>query len=377
MGGRSSGGGQAVQEYPPYLMAIQGDWLAGMEDYTQIGTRTAFDKDKSISWLLMDTIGEANPYTAALAYDPTWHIGKMADAALAYLPRQRDQVIAYKHYRDAITTEFDTELAAIEDALLGTAAIGGIDSAMGDLDNINPSIYLMDNSLDEALAYVQSLDTTEKVEQELTGFNTGMREINAVNSSAFVVGTQVVASGLLGTKATLRSELAKAKDEKARAYVMMLLDKYKALLDAAIRKGQLSIERARGILQAIISKYQVRMDAEKVTFGTVAHSVGDAARLIIDARRLGLVAFKEEAEENLRIESRDAMWDLEVFQAGANVMAAISGGTVTSTEDGPGKVQSALGGALSGAAAGASISGGNPFGAAAGAVVGIGASLFG
>jgi hypothetical protein len=69
-------------------------------------------------------------------------------------------------------------------------------------------------------------------------------------------------------------------------------------------------------------------------------------------------------------------WDLENYQYGANMLGAISGGTVGVAGGKTNKVASALGGALSGAAAGAVISGGNPVGAAIGGIVGLGASLF-
>jgi hypothetical protein len=90
---------------------------------------------------------------------------------------------------------------------------------------------------------------------------------------------------------------------------------------------------------------------------------------------MAIIAYREEAEENLRIDVKDAMWSVDIFQGAANVMASVAGGTVTTPEDSPGKTQSALAGGLSGAAMGASVTGGNPVGAAVGAVAGIGMAL--
>ena len=71
-----------------------------------------------------------------------------------------------------------------------------------------------------------------------------------------------------------------------------------------------------------------------------------------------------------------AKWPLEVFQYGSNLLAAVSGGT--GFTPGPTGVQSSLGGAMSGAAIGARISGGSMFGAGAGALLGgIGGYLLG
>jgi hypothetical protein len=75
----------------------------------------------------------------------------------------------------------------------------------------------------------------------------------------------------------------------------------------------------------------------------------------IEAMRIKIVAKKEESDKNIDIDEQDALWDLEVFQYGANVMASIQGGTVSNGPRRPSTAASVLGGALSGAAAGAMI----------------------
>jgi uncharacterized membrane protein len=74
------------------------------------------------------------------------------------------------------------------------------------------------------------------------------------------------------------------------------------------------------------------------------------------------------------------LWDLEVFQYGGNIMAAIQGGTVGSKPKAASPFQSAIGGAMSGAAAGAMVgasmgAGGGPYGALIGGILGAGAGL--
>jgi hypothetical protein len=75
--------------------------------------------------------------------------------------------------------------------------------------------------------------------------------------------------------------------------------------------------------------------------------------MVIEANRIKIVAFKEQYETDIQLDESDAKWDLEVFANGANVMAAIGGGTTHSQGQKSSKVMSAVGGAMGGAAAGA------------------------
>jgi hypothetical protein len=101
------------------------------------------------------------------------------------------------------------------------------------------------------------------------------------------------------------------------------------------------------------------------------------ARISVEAKRIHIVASKEQTDQDYAFDEADAKWDMETFQYGANVLAAIGGGTVAPGKERPSKVSSALGGALSGAAAGAMAFPANPLlGAGIGAAFGIGASLF-
>uniref|UniRef100_A0A6M3KTC7 Uncharacterized protein n=1 Tax=viral metagenome TaxID=1070528 RepID=A0A6M3KTC7_9ZZZZ len=97
------------------------------------------------------------------------------------------------------------------------------------------------------------------------------------------------------------------------------------------------------------------------------------ARVSVEAKRIHIVSSKEQTDQDYAFDEADGKWDLEAFQYGANVLAAIGGGTAQTGRERPSKAQSALGGAMSGAAAGASI-GGAP-GAAIGGILGLGAAL--
>ena len=115
--------------------------------------------------------------------------------------------------------------------------------------------------------------------------------------------------------------------------------------------------------RALVSDQMVRLMLQRISFQ------GDYMKTVIEGNRIKIVANKEEMDINLEIDKNDALWDLEVFQHGANMLAAIGGGTTTTKT--PTQAQSVLGGAMSGAAAGTMV-GGFPYGTAIGAVLGAG-----
>jgi len=383
MGGRSSGGGGASQsvDYPEYQKNIQANWLAGMSSHTSSDwTRLKAGNDITS---LVNLAVMNNPYEERIAFNPSTETNQIINAAESYLPWLRDQVIAYLQYLYEVKEEFVVDFDIqnlIEDQSIGELFLAESDYS----DRVNPSQYRIDNSLDEADYYIRSLDTIETVENELSQFDAGMRDINAVHSSAFLVGRQIIASGLLEFKGRVRSELATRKDEKARSLVQLEMEKENQLLSTRLARAQMTQEKAKLIaaLTADKAKYKANLltEGHKVIFPTVANAVGDNKKLQVEAWRMSLVALKEQSEEQLRIDNKEALWSIEVFQGAANVMASIAGGTVSSTEDSYGKMQSALGGGLSGAAAGAmigtqtgAVSG--PMGAVIGGLIGMGSTF--
>lgn len=111
------------------------------------------------------------------------------------------------------------------------------------------------------------------------------------------------------------------------------------------------------IVQANDTK-RMELDAVRQMLGLMLQRIsweGDYARMSVEANRIKITALKEQADQDFAIDEHDAMWDLEVFQFGANVMAAIQGGTSNNPIKAPTKLQSAIGGAMSGAAAGAMV----------------------
>jgi hypothetical protein len=188
-------------------------------------------------------------------------------------------------------------------------------------------------TINEQISKIDAMDTIGEVVDFETNiyprFERGMQNINAVQSTAFVQGKS-------NLDATYAAQLASKKMELRQQAVQLLSTR-------ELETAKLHIH---------------------------------ASGMVIEAARMAIVAFQEEAAENVKYDKLDTLWDLEVVKYGGNFLGAIQGTAVGQEADRPDTTQRALGGALSGAAMGASVSGGNPLGAAAGGVIGLGMSLF-
>jgi len=279
MGGNSGGGGGSGKvSYPTYMQDAHSDWL----DDSGVDTLT-----ESMASVMEAAIGNS-PWTAQAAYDP------------------------------------DTDIAAILASGTTLQALVTLLSSGTTLDTLIADV-LDESRIDDAVTeFAADLDA-RLTNEVIPRFERGMQDINAVVSSAFVIGRALIEEG---------------QDRQVAKYSADL--HMKAFSDDAIRVIQLKLE------------YQ------KV-----------ATSIIAELYRLKIVAKKEQTDTDMNIDDKDAKWDLEVFQYGANLLAGIGGGTGNTSKPGPSQAQSAIGGALSGAAAGAMVGSTVPgFGTATGAVVG-------
>jgi|LGOV01.1.fsa_nt_gb hypothetical protein len=229
----------------------------------------------------------------------------------------------------------DARLSSMECSLTTLETLVNLLSSGTGLDSLVSNI-LSDSRIDNAVDEY-SLDLADRLTSEvLPRFEAGMRDINAVTSSAFAIGRAVIEDGQTRQVAKYSADLH-----------------MKAFSDDALQLIALKLE---------YQKNATHMGAE--------------------IRRIGIVAKKEEREDNTEIAVADALWDLELFQYGGNFLASIGAATVQTglSKGKPSKAASAIGGGLSGAAAGAMIgaksgSAAGYWGAGIGAVVGAAAGL--
>jgi len=280
-GGSSSG----AVSYPAYMQTIHETWLDEMSIF--ITTATTGD----------------SPFASSVAYDPTTRIAAMDTA-----------VGAFNTVVDALSNETDWESAT-------DAAVAKIDAAVVDDEYITADVA--------AFADLEDDQITNTI---LPAFQTGMRDVNAVYSSAFVMG-------------------------EAFIYGMRDRDVAKYTSELRIKLNHQRIELIRASTEVMIGTLMKRVEFEQ----SVAHYT-------IEANRLGIIGFKEQDEKDLVITDMDARWDMDVYQYGANLLAGISG---ASNRPGGQAEMSRGQSAMQGVAAGASVgSVGGPYGAAIGAVIG-------
>lgn len=91
-----------------------------------------------------------------------------------------------------------------------------------DLSPYNPSPHLVEmaNAVDDLDVFINSMESSNEIENNLARFDAGMRDINAVNSSAFVIGRQIIGSTLMVQKLQAKQQLAQLSVETRRMMIV-------------------------------------------------------------------------------------------------------------------------------------------------------------
>ena len=290
--GSGGGGGSGKIDYPEYLKAVHGDWLND--------TGTDFI-EKSVTLAMNSALGNS-PYTALIAYDPDENISNVLSSMATFSALDLDTYL-----ENALDSTLVPAVSMVSRYILSDEVIAARTLAFG---------TLLDDELDSTV---------------LPRYKRGMQNINAVVSSAFVVGEALLHENRMHETAKFAADMNYAAFQQQNTLLVQL--------------GEQSIKVA-----------QIKLEYQKAVVG-----------LVLDANKMAIISKKEELEQTLDIEGKEGLWDLEVYHYGAQVMAAIGGGVAQSVPH-PNKAASALGGAMSGAAMGAQM--GGMYGAAAGAVIG-------
>jgi len=267
-------------EYPSYMQDQHQFWLNG----TGSGVATG-----GVALQIANALA-ANPYTSLTGYDPSTDITAMESALSTY----SSAVAGLDPH-----TDYDT---------FSTAAAAQVDSV------ISPDSYI----LARVTAHAAGLDS-EINTKIIPRFNAGMRDINAVQSSTFVIGRAII-------------ELD--RNDK--------VDKF-----AADMRYQADSKRADLIHNATAE--MIRMYLQSFEYKRVV------AALTVDVKRLKIAAQSDYKTETKAIEADEARWPLEVWKYGGNMLAAIGGGTTSSVPMDGSKTARIIGSGLSGAIAGAQI----------------------
>jgi len=293
--------------YPDYMERIHVQWLTG-------GTRDVPSTDLTPS--LETVMGNAliaggNPYFLEEAFDP-----RQPDTLVPGSPLKHAQL---RH--DAL----DTFLGLNDDE---TDYINFVNQAITRVD----AAYVTEAEITSVVSVFETEVRARRL-AELSVHTGGMADINAVVGSQFVIGMALIESNITQEVNRFERELRiRLKEHRGN------------LIDSAVK--------------IMAQMLQVNIGAEM-----------NATRLQAEVVRLRIVAQKEQIDRDLEIDALDATWDLHVFRFGSNLLGVLGGNTMPNIKQ-PSTVQSVLGGAVSGAAAGAQLTGGNPVGVGIGALAG-------
>jgi hypothetical protein len=291
-------------EYPGYMQVQHEFWLDG--------GGTGADDTKGLTLAIKNALA-TNPYLNLVAYNPATDVAAMA-TAISTFSSTVSSINAH--------TDYDT---------YHTAAAAQIDAT------ISPETYIVARTQ----AHATALDT-ELNAKVIPRYNAGMRDINAVQTSAFVIGRAII-------------ELD--RNDK--------VDKFMADM-------RFAADAKRGDLIQAATNEMIRLYLQKIELGRVI------AAITIEQLRLAIAANADYKTDTRAIEADEARWPLEAYKYGANMLASIGGGTTSSVPMDGNKTARIIGAGLSGAIMGASIGssfGGN--GAGYGALLGGALGAFG
>jgi succinate dehydrogenase flavin-adding protein (antitoxin of CptAB toxin-antitoxin module)/uncharacterized membrane protein len=356
--GSGGGGGAGASDWPDYLKEIHYDMLYGKDSIL-----VPQFNGSSVTDAMIAAYGNS-PYSGVTAFPVDTDITAMEtaigdwDTLLAGINEEADW--------DSLFTQAETSIGAFVAAVIADMAVA---------DMTIPTIPAATIAAD--VAALGAIIDDEINTRVLPRFRRGMQNICAVVSSSFAIG-QAVIEGMRdrdlakhGSELYRNAETENVKIELearrsnlekdvtvGKSNMLKEIELNKLNTSGTIEYAKLYSESTRQMLQFLMQKY---MWEESY------------AKLVIESRRIKIVAKSEETANNLDIEAKDSRWDLESFQYGANMLAAISGGTQLAgkNETEINQTASTIGGALSGAAAGAQIgSSYPPYGTAIGAGIG-------
>jgi hypothetical protein len=285
-------------DYPAYMQGVHNYWLDGTAG--TVGTSSG------LTHLINDAV-TTNPFTGLTGYDPGTDVTAMVAAITAF----QAIVTAMNAH-----TDYDT---------YSTAAAAQVDSWYAPSTDINT----------RAAAHATFLDT-EINTKVYPRFEAGMRDINAVMTSAFTIGKAIIEMD---------------RNDK---------------VDKFIADMELQADTKRADLVNTATGEMIRMFLQKTEFGRVIMA------MTIDEKRLAIAANQDYKTETKALAGDLGRWPLEAYKYGANMLAGIGGGTTGSVPVDGNKTARIIGSGLSGASAGAMIGSavGGDSGAGWGAAIG-------
>jgi transposase len=374
MGG-SGGGASGAVSYPAYMTVF----------HQQILDHTGSDHPNN-SFIEAFNLAYGNsPFVGAVAFNPDLLIESLniGVARLSTFIVGLDQAV---DFNNAIST-------ARGQFLLGTTIGNTATLYPTALDTtVIPPVVVSGGEIANDIAAMDVIFTDQIEQEELPRFRAGMLNINAIHSSAYIIGEALIRASKdkalikYGTDLQLKTN-EQVRDINSRLTITQAeINARHAMsyreITARLQQSYSEIDaRFKLATQEVNAKFYTHREEliHQATTGIIAELMkkGDLtyqhAHVNSEVQRLAILAKKEQSEEQLAIDESDAKWDIELFRYAGIILAAPSGGVAQGNEK-KSRITSAIGGAISGAAAGTAI-GGPGYGTAIGAIAGIGLSF--
>ncbi len=372
MGSSSGSQGSGTVEYPQYLEDAHEDLL----EYLWVGTSGSAGPIAAIT--------ATNPFTAAVAYDPTTRISLLSSELSAF------NTFLMAHDDITYDTNFVTRALRFDDPtdytfpdILSTITV--MATLLYELDtNLFTEGYI-DNVID---AFSDKLDD-QLADTVAPKFTRGMQDVNADMSSAFVIGMAKI-----HTDRNLQVSDFQAKIRIDNENRILELEKLKPMFNA----NRLEHEKLKTIFDNLTMQYHdmqskfslnqdlIQKDKEKLTHAATIYEHDYDLGLMqayaalngisLDKAKLTIIAEKEQKELDYGYQEKYYAWSLDQYQKYANMIGSIAG-TAVNTGNAGAQGPSALGGMISGAGIGGMIGAGTAVGGPWGAALGAGAGLIG
>lgn len=274
-------------EYPDYMSQAHRWWIDGV--VTDWDTADIVDTG-GMTKAIKDAIA-ANPFTGLTGYNPTTDVTSMTSAITAFdtLINAIEPDDDYIDFANAAKTQIDT-MYPVDDTYINARAAAHAN--------------ILDNELDTKV---------------YPRFEAGMRDINAVMTSAFAIGRAIIETD---------------RNDKVDKFISDM-------------EYQADIKRS-DLISAATSE-MIRLYLQKLEFERVIMAIG------IDKARLAIAAQQDYKTEIKALAGDEGRWELECYKYGANLLAGIGGGTTGSVPVDGNKTARIIGTGLSGASAGAMI----------------------
>ena len=317
---------------------------------------------------LIDSAESASPYSGETSPDPDTFFNTTDTT------RVQGRVSLYNTIVDALDDE--TDFDDFVDKAKEKADEDGIfpslyDSSMVEAVHANERTSItttLESALEAAADTIEgtALDTMrdayEKVVKRsfmraMSRMASGMSDIGAVNSTAFVWGM-----------ASIENEILQNINNFAAQQGMKVFDQYVAVFMTTFTSHMqtyltLTSQKRRSRDLMVIQGASQLAQMLSVNLDTSYRNAMTQA----EVGRMRHAAAMDEHQTQLHIDAEDAQWALRMHKYGANMLAAAGGAAIIEPQ--MSKTQSALGGAFSGAAAG--LAAGGPVGGILGGVAGL------